>query len=81
MGNVTNQLKELEDVELEGICIKSHIRWMQHGNTCTKQCFKKIMEKNTLVFNYKVEVRRLFTNLIKRRVKIYLLYLLCKVIR
>jgi hypothetical protein len=51
MGNVTNQLKELEDAKLEGICIKSHIRWMQHGNACTKQCFKAIMGKNALVFN------------------------------
>jgi hypothetical protein len=80
MGNITNQFTELEDVELEGICIKSRIRWMQHGNACKKQFFKVIMEKNALVFNYKVEVKRLFINLIKRRVKIYLLYVLCKVI-
>jgi len=44
MGNLIDQLREMRNVMLEGIYVKSWIHKMYYGNECTKD-LKAIIEK------------------------------------
>jgi hypothetical protein len=46
VGDLKGQIKLMEDVKVEGIRIKSRVRWMEK-NTCTPKKFSKELVNET----------------------------------
>jgi hypothetical protein len=42
-------MSRLKDIKSKGICMMSKIKWIEKGNSCTKEFFLIVKEKKTRV--------------------------------